>query len=503
MKAVEFVNISKRFGNLPANDDITLSIEDNSVHCILGENGAGKSTLMKILFGIYKPDSGTLKIRGEQVNFQSPHDAIAMRIGMVHQHFMLVDDFTVLENVILGSELTRGLSLDFRKTERLLNELIDKFNLNLDLKKKVSQISIGQQQKTEILKLLFRDSDILIFDEPTAVLSPIEVNEFFKIIKAFKDSGKTVILITHKLNEVKQISDTVSVLRNGKLVLEQDNSKGNLDIEKLSNAIVGEKDAVETETKGEVKSRGEMLVMSNVTLRKNGVNILNGIDLELRSGEILGVCGVEGNGQTEVADIIAGLEKSSSGKISRKFDTAGNVPDDRIKKGMIREFSIGENIAIKNVKNQIVTNNTLRKLADSIISDFDVRLPEIDSTLSQLSGGNQQKVIIARELRQDNPVIIFSHPTRGVDINATAFIHSKIIEQRNKGKAILLISSDLDELISLSDRLCVIFRGRIIKTFKYDEIALAQKTEKHKEMDIEMNKNLYDKIGKLMMGLTD
>ncbi|MEO8210756.1 MAG: ATP-binding cassette domain-containing protein, partial [bacterium] len=303
MKAVEFINISKHFGNFKANDNISFGIEKNSVHCVLGENGAGKSTLMKLLFGIHKPDYGAIKIFDEHVKFISPHDAIDRKIGMVHQHFMLIDDFTVLENVILGNELTKGIKIDFNDTKRILNKLIEKYNLGLDVNKKISGISISQQQKVEILKLLFRDSEILIFDEPTAVLSPIEVNEFFKIVNEFKKNGKTIILITHKLNEVKQISDRVSVLRRGKLVFETDNSEGKLDINRLSNAIVGEVTVTETkkDTSNEL-SQNIFLKLKNISLNKNNINVLNNLNLQLREGEIHGICGVEGNGQNEIVD---------------------------------------------------------------------------------------------------------------------------------------------------------------------------------------------------------
>lgn len=502
MKAVEFKNISKSFGNCIANEDISFGIEENSVHCILGENGAGKSTLMKMLFGIYKPDSGVIRVFEKPVDFTSPHGAIDEKIGMVHQHFMLIDDFTVLENVILGNELTKGIRIDFSEIKKILNALIEKYNLGLNTDKRISEISISEQQKVEILKLLFRDSEILIFDEPTAVLSPIEVKEFFKIIDEFKANGKTIILITHKLNEVKEISDKVSVLRRGKLVYEQVNDK-KLDIETLSRTIVGEAALIKTEEKEDLKDNAEeILSLKNISFVRDKVKVLDELNLRLRKGEIHGICGVEGNGQNEIVDIITGLEKDYSGEVIKKVKKISLVPDDRIKKGMIKEFSIGENIFLKDEEKYIITKSALQKISQKIKDDYDVRLGDINSGLSSLSGGNQQKVIVAREIGLDNDVLIFSHPTRGVDINATLFIHSKIIDERNKGKSILLISSDLDELVSLSDRLSVLYNGKIVKTFESGELNVPDKSEISLEMDIETTRPLYEQIGKLMIGIS-
>lgn len=501
MRAVEFKNITKNFGSFAANDDITFSIEQNSVHCILGENGAGKSTLMKILFGMYKPDKGSMKVFGEDVEFGSPHDAIAKRIGMVHQHFMLIDDFTVLENVILGDEITKGISIDFTETKKILNSLIGKFNLDLDADKKVSELNISHQQKVEILKLLYRKSDILIFDEPTAVLSPIEVEKFFEIVNEFKNEGKTIILITHKLNEVKQISDRVTVLRRGKVVHEEDNTEKKLNIEQLSKAIVGDVNLVKVTSKTYEDKQSEVLLeLSNVNLKRGSIKILNDLNLKLFRGEIHGICGVEGNGQNEIVDIIAGLEENFEGKLHISANGISIVPDDRIKKGMIKEYSIGENIILRKKEGKLVSKRMLHNISDEITRNYDVRAGSLRSELGSLSGGNQQKVIVAREIELGNDIMIFSHPTRGVDINATLFIHSKIIEQRNEGKAILLISSDLDELVSLSDKLSVIYNGKIVKTFEYGELKAAQMSEELLEINTGSDKSLYDKIGKLMIG---
>lgn len=509
MKAVEFKDISKKFGSCTALDKVSFGIEANSVHCILGENGAGKSTLMKILFGMYIPDNGEFFVNGKSVNFSSPHDSINMKIGMVHQHFMLISDFTVLENVILGNELTDGLRINFNEIRSKLNEIIDRYNLELDLDLKVSDISISSQQKVEILKLLYRDSEILIFDEPTAVLSPLEVKEFFKITDEFKRNKKTIILITHKLNEVKQIADCVTVLRKGEVVYEEDINEDDLDMEKLAQAIVGGSRitiAVNKETENLTNEKVVKLI--DIDLYRNKVKILDKLNLELRKGVVLGLCGVEGNGQNEIVEIISGLEIDFEGEFNCKIQNVSMVPDDRINKGMIKEYTVGENIYLKNGKDFFASEKLLDKLSDETISEYDVRLSDNKASLGSLSGGNQQKVIISREISAGNEVLLFSHPTRGVDINATAFIHSKIIEERNKDKAVLLISSDLDELISLSDRLSILYKGKIIKTFEADELS-SYRSEEGISLtpDIEIKKEkdnlLFEQLGKLMIGMAN
>jgi general nucleoside transport system ATP-binding protein len=492
MNIIEFNNITKKFGKLVANDDITLAIQKNSIHCIVGENGAGKSTLMKILFGSYKQDNGIIKINGSEVKFNSPLDAIDCKIGMLHQHFMLIDDFTVMENVILGSEITKKLKIDFDKSKNILKEYIERYNLDLSLNKKISELSISEQQKVEILKLLYRDSDIIIFDEPTAVLSPIEVIEFFKILYQFKIEGKTIILITHKLNEVKEISEYVSVLRRGKLVYETDSE--NLDIKILSKEIVGDIE-IKNEISGyDYKGIPQVIAeLKNVNLKINNVRVLNEFELKLNRGEIYGVCGVEGNGQNEIIDLLFGLNKDYTGEMKINTNNISLVPDDRIKKGMIKEFTVGENLIIKRKEYKAINNESVRKIAEEVISKYDVRLSEMNAPMESLSGGNQQKVIIAREIELENDLLIFSHPTRGVDIAASSFIHSMILEQRKNGKAVLLISSDLDELLKLSDRLGVINKGMIIAEFDKNQFDLQNEVEKT---------ILLESIGKLMIGIT-
>lgn len=489
--AIEFINISKHFGNLPANDRITFSIEKNTIHCIAGENGAGKSTLMKILFGAYQPDSGELKINGNRVHFKSPHDAIEHKIGMLYQHFMLIDDFTVLENVILGSEPVSGVKLDIKKARQALGEIITTYSLGLDLNKKIAACSISEQQKTEILKLLYRHADIIIFDEPTAVLSPAEVESFLNVLRIFKSEGKTIILITHKLAEVKSIADKVTVLRRGKMVYETD-KKGFNETE-VARAIIG--------SAGIISGDGErkllpvsppVLSLKNITVSEDGVIKLNKLDIDLRRGEIYGISGVEGNGQNEIIDIIFGISNEYTGEMTAVYEKVSLVPDDRSKKGMIKEFTIGENIILKKSGLNFSGSRELNIISVNIINKFDVRVPSPDAEVGMLSGGNQQKVIIAREIEQDNEILVFSHPTRGVDINAAAFIHSMILEQRNKGKAVLIISSDLDEIVRLSDRIGILYKGKITKEYTRDSFDPSDNIKKER---------FFEDAGKLMIGL--
>lgn len=498
MKAVEFKNITKTFGNFRANDNISFSIEKNSIHCILGENGAGKSTLMKVLFGSYKKDSGEIYVNENPVNFKSPLDAIKSGIGMLYQHFMLIEDFTILENVILGSEITAKTGINYAESKRKLNLLIDKYKLDLNLDDKVSDISIGTAQKTELLKLLYRDSEILIFDEPTAVLSPIEVENFFKIIRNFKEDGKTIILITHKLNEVKEIADEVSVLRKGKLVYSV--KRENLNIKELGKQIIGDlelsivitDDNLQApEAKADSEEKDVLLSLQNITLTENGLTKLFNINLELHKGEILGVCGVEGNGQSELIELISGLNKNYSGLYTKNVSKISLVPDDRLKKGMIKEFSIGENLLMRLPGKNVFSKRLLKEKEQEVIAEYDVRVPEVGDIMENLSGGNQQKAIVAREIKLNCDVIIFSQPTRGVDIKASSFIHQKIYNEKMNGKGILLVSADLDELLALSDRLAVLFKGKIIKIFSGDEFLSGK----------QHSKELIGKIGQLMIGM--
>lgn len=488
MKAIEFKNISKSFSKLKANDDISFSIEKNSVFCVLGENGAGKSTLMKILYGVYQPDSGEILINGNKSLFKTTHDAINSGVAMVWQHFMLIDDFSVLENVILGNEPVKGLKLDFKSATEKINSIVTKFNLNLKPSDKVEKLSIASQQKIELLKILFRNPDIIILDEPTAVLSPVEVFEFFNIIQRLKDNGKTIILITHKLKEVMEVADKVTVLRQGKVVFEAGSDEINMDI--LGQKIIGES-IVDTLGESKLETTTKNLVsFENVKTSLNLSGKLNGLDLKINSGEIVGVCGVEGNGQNEIVDILLGLESVSDGELENNAGGISVVPDDRLKKGMIAEYSIGENLIVRTKGFQTASRKKLNNLSNVIIKSYDIKTPEFTTPMGNLSGGNQQKAIVAREIENKSQLIIFSHPTRGVDLKASYFIHDEILHARNSGRGVLLISTDLDELFKLSDRLVVLYNGRIVKEFTREEINLHNKGVKQ----------FTTEIGKLMIG---
>ncbi len=489
--AIEFRNITKKFGSFTANDGISFSVNENAIHSIIGENGAGKSTLMKILFGIYSSDSGDILIKGKSVKFSSPLDAIKNNIGMLHQHFELIEDFTVFENVILGSEPAKNGIIETVNSRKIIAGLIDKYKLGLEPEDKVSDISISQKQKVEILKLLYRNSEILIFDEPTSVLSPIEVDEFFKIVRKFKDEGKTIILITHKLNEIKELSDRVSVLRKGKLVYEVDASS--LDLNELSREIIGH---VATEKLPDERTNNNgketLLWFENIKLKKDNVEKLCGLTFSVSSGEVYGICGVEGNGQSEIVEAILGSEKHHSGKLEINADNVSLVPDDRIGKGMIKEFSVGENVLLREKKELIYDNKKIRDRSSKIITKYDVRLSDESAPLESLSGGNQQKVIFGREIELGNKLMVLVHPTRGVDINSSAFIYRIIIEERNKDKGILIISSDLEEILKLSDRIGVLYKGKIVSEYSKQDFTFSGEDAK---------KEFMTKIGKSMIGV--
>jgi len=490
---IEFKNITKTFGNFTANDDISFTVANNSIHSIIGENGAGKTTLMKILFGINKPEKGNIYLKDEKIVFKNPLDAISYGIGMLHQHFQLIDDFTAYENIVLGSEVSKGIFLDKNKSSVVLNELIQKYNLGIDLDKKVEDCSISEKQKIEILKLLYRKSEILIFDEPTAVLSPFEVDEFFKIIRKFKEEGKTIIFITHKLNEIKELADRVTVLRKGKVVYEVE--RENLDLNILSKNIVGDIEMNENDIEKSFNLKNSEKVIAdlkNISLFIDNVQKLNELNLSIHSGEIYGISGVEGNGQNELVDFLLGFNVQKSGEITKDYDKVSIVPDDRLEKGMIKDFNIGENTIIRNKKYNYISKKIIADETTAIVEKYDVRLPNNDASLYSLSGGNQQKAIFGREIELKNKLLILVHPTRGVDINATNFIHRKIVEERNEGTAILLISSDLDELLQLSDKLAVIFKGKIIKEFNSEDLNFKGEADR---------KKLIENVGKLMIGV--
>ncbi len=480
--AIELLNITKRFARTVANDNITLKVESGTIHALVGENGAGKTTLMETLYGLYQPDSGRIRIHEREVSIKSPHDSIRLGIGMVHQHFMLVPPLTVLENIVLGSETTKYSLLDLKKTTAEIYELAGRFSLSVPLEEKVENIGVGAQQRVEILKAIYRKADILVLDEPTAVLTPQESVQLFRILSELRDEGKTIVLITHKLNEVMAISDRVSVMRKGKIVGEVETAKTNP--QELAQMMVGRPVLLRVE-KEEKKAGNQVLMVNGLTyVDRRGISVLKEVSLEVGSGEILGIAGVEGNGQSQLVECITGLIRPSSGSIKldgieisgltpREVFARGlsHVPEDRIKRGLVVDMDVKENL-ILGLHNQAQFSSRLsmnRKSIDDnarlLISKYDIRPVDPDIHARGLSGGNQQKVIIARELSRNAQVIIASQPTRGVDIGGIEFIHRTLVQARDAGRAVLLISADLNEILSLSDRIAVMYDGRIVRVF--------------------------------------
>ncbi|MDD7362803.1 MAG: ABC transporter ATP-binding protein [Peptoniphilus sp.] len=484
--AVEMRGITKKFGDFTANDSIDLVVEKGTIHALLGENGAGKSTLMNILYGLYKPTSGEVKVNGEIVHFQGPKDAIQRGLGMVHQHFMLFQPFTVVENIILGEEPTNGIVLDKKSARKRVVELSNQYNLKIDPDAKIEDISVGMQQRVEILKALYRDAEILIFDEPTAVLTPQEIEELIDIIKALAAEGKSVIIITHKLKEIKALAEKCTIIRRGKRI-------GTVDVSetseaKLAEMMVGREIKFKVDKKpkeaGEVALRVEDLHVKDV----RDVEVVRGLNLEVREGEIFGIAGVDGNGQSELLEALTGLRKIESGKViihdkevtgksPRAIREAGlnNIPEDRNKRGLVPQFTVAENMILHvskqapYSKHGILEEEPIRDHAEALMESFDIRPRNSDYLASDLSGGNQQKVILAREIDDDPDVLIAAQPTRGLDVGAIENIHRFLVQQRDHGKAVLLISFELDEVMSLSDRIGIIYEGEITKIFREGE----------------------------------
>ncbi len=485
--AVELLNITKRFARTLANDDVTLRIASGSIHALVGENGAGKTTLMETLYGLYQPDAGRIRVHGKDVTIKSPHDSIRQGIGMVHQHFMLVPPLTVLENIVLGAETTRYSFLDLKKTTTEISELASRFSLYVPLDEKVENVGVGIQQRVEILKAIYRKADILVLDEPTAVLTPQETDKLFTVLSELKEEGKTIVLITHKLNEVMAISDHVSVMRKGRIVGEVETPKTTP--EQLAQMMVGRPVLLRVE-KGEKKAGDPVLIVNNLSyIDRRGVRLLKDLSIEVASGEILGIAGVEGNGQSQLVECITGLTKPASGSISvNGVEIAGlapneifarglaHVPEDRIKRGLVIDLDIKENLILgMQAQHEFssrlsMDEKAIRDNARLLIDRYDIRPPNPDALARGLSGGNQQKVIIARELSRNARVIVASQPTRGVDIGGIEFIHRTLVDARDRGKAILLISADLNEILSLSDRIAVMYGGQIVKVFPDNKV---------------------------------
>ena len=472
-------DIVKKFGNFVANDHINLTLYKGEVHAILGENGAGKSTLMNVLYGLYKPTEGHIEVNGEKVEFPGPKDAINHGIGMVHQHFMLIQPFTVTENIILGVEPIKGITVDKKLARQKIVELSNKYGMKVDPDAKIEDISVGMQQRVEILKVLYRGANVLILDEPTASLTPQEIEELMVIIQNLTKAGKSIILITHKLKEIKECADSCTIIRQGKYI-DTVNVK-DINENELAAMMVG-RDVNFKVFKKEMEAGEITLEVKDLHAKDyRGVEVLKGLSLNVRKGEIVGLAGVDGNGQTELVEILTGLKKADSGSVSIKGKDGFNktpkelftlgvssIPADRQKHGLVLDFSIEDNLIVQHFEekpfseNGILKRDEIRKNATKLMEDFDVRPRNTESKPAKtLSGGNQQKVIIAREVTNDKDLLIAVNPTRGLDVGAIEFVHKYIVEQRNKNRAVLLVSFELDEIMSLSDRIEVIFDGNI------------------------------------------
>ena len=477
---IEMLHITKEFPGIIANDDITLQLRRGEIHALLGENGAGKSTLMSVLFGLYQPEKGEIRKNGQVVKINDPNDATALGIGMVHQHFKLIDVFTVLDNIILGAETTRLGFLQRKEARKKVQALSDRYGLKVDLDAKVEDITVGMQQRVEILKMLYRDNEILIFDEPTAVLTPQEIEELMEIMREFAREGKSILFISHKLNEIMEVSDRVTVLRKGKYVGTVNTR--DTDKQALSNMMVGRpvqlevvKDAAKP---GEVVLRVEDLTVPSHLHKRNAVNH---VSFEARAGEILCIAGIDGNGQSELVYGLTGLEKASQGRVSlcgsdishasirRRGEHMSHIPEDRHKHGLILDFTLEQNLVLQRYREPrfqhmgFINQGAVRQYAQQLIKQYDVRSGQGPVTVARsMSGGNQQKAIIAREVDRDMPLIVAVQPTRGLDVGAIEYIHSQLVAERDKGKAVLLVSLELDEVMSLSDRILVMYEGEIV-----------------------------------------
>ena len=492
---IEMLHITKEFPGIKANDDITLQLRRGEIHALLGENGAGKSTLMSVLFGLYQPEEGEIRKNGEKVSINNPNDATALGIGMVHQHFKLIDVFTVLDNIVLGAETTKLGFLQKKEAREKVEELSKKYGLSVDLDAKVEDITVGMQQRVEILKMLYRDNEILIFDEPTAVLTPQEIDELMATMKGFAREGKSILFISHKLNEIMAVADRVSVLRKGRYVGTVNTSE--TDKQQLSNMMVGrpvQLEVVKAPAKpGDVVLRIDGMCVPSHLHKRNAVN---NVSLEVRAGEIVCIAGIDGNGQTEFIHGLTGLDKTNGGairlcgedishtNIRRRGENMSHIPEDRHKHGLVLDFTLEQNMVLQTYKQPrfqkagFIKNDAVRQYAEGLISQYDVRSGQGPVTVARsMSGGNQQKAIIAREVDRDKSLIVAVQPTRGLDVGAIEFIHGQLVAERDRGKAVLLVSLELDEVMSLSDRILVMYEGEIVgeldpKTTTVQELGL-------------------------------
>lgn len=486
---IEMLHITKEFPGIRANDDITLQLKKGEIHALLGENGAGKSTLMSVLFGLYQPEEGVIKKDGVEVKINNPNDATALHIGMVHQHFKLIDVFTVLDNIILGAEDTKYGFLSKKEARRKVQELSEKYGLLVDLDAKVEDISVGMQQRTEILKMLYRDNEILIFDEPTAVLTPQEIEELMQIMKNLAKEGKSILFISHKLNEIMEVADRVTVLRKGKYISTVNTAETNK--QELSNMMVGRPVQLEV-----VKDPAKP---SDVVLDINGMCVpshlhkkdaVHDVTMQVRRGEILCIAGIDGNGQTEFIHGLTGLDQITAGtvtlcgkditkaSIKDKGEHMSHIPEDRHKHGLVLDFTLENNMVLQKFQDPQFQNHgfikfdAVREYAENLIEQFDVRSGQGPITIARsMSGGNQQKAIIARELDREKDLVVAVQPTRGLDVGAIEYIHSQLVKQRDEGKAVLLVSLELDEVMSLSDRILVMYEGELVGEFKQGEVS--------------------------------
>jgi len=480
---LEMRHVTKRFPGIVANDDISFDLHEGEVHALLGENGAGKSTLMNILYGLYHPDEGEILIKGKPVRLGSPSAAIDAGVGMVHQHFMLIPVMTVAENIVLAQEpTTAGVFLDIAEAERRVKEISDRYGLAVDPRARIDQITVGQQQRVEILKALYREADILVLDEPTAVLTPQEAKELFEVVRSLTERGKSIVFISHKLNEVLEIADRITVLRRGKLI-ETLPGEGATEAG-LARLMVG-REVLLRVAKTPAHPAEPLLEIDELrVVDDRGIEKVRGISLEVRAGEIVGIAGIDGNGQTELIDAMSGLYPVESGRVlvgGRDVTSEsahghleaglGHIPEDRQRRGLVLEYSIAENLALHDYRSAPVSRygwlfpRRLIQRARSLIREFDVRGGGPTTRAGGLSGGNQQKVVLAREIDRDPKVLIAAQPTRGLDVGAIEFVHRRLIEERDEGRAILLVSLELEEVLSLSDRVLVMYEGEIVGEF--------------------------------------
>lgn len=478
---IEMLNITKKFPGVIANDNITLQLRKGEIHALLGENGAGKSTLMNVLFGLYKPEEGEIRKNGKPVNINNPNDANDLGIGMVHQHFQLVEIFTVLENIILGVEPNKAGFLKRDEARDKLIKLSDEYGLSVDPDAYIEDITVGMQQRAEILKMLYRDNEILIFDEPTAVLTPQEIEEILQIMQGFADEGKSILFITHKLNEIMEVADRCTVLRKGKYM-------GTVDVkdttkEELSKMMVGRDITFEVD-KEKAEPKEKILKVENLTVpsKIDKKDAVKNVSFDVKAGEIVCLAGIDGNGQTELVNALTGLEKSKAGTITlsgnditkdsiRERSTAGmsHIPEDRHKHGLVLEYSLEENLVLQRYwqeefqKFGFIKFDNVREYADRLIDEFDIRSGRGPlTTVRSMSGGNQQKAIIAREIDKDHELLVAVQPTRGLDVGAIEYVHSQLVETRDAGKAVFLVSLELDEVLNIPDRILVIYEGEIV-----------------------------------------